>query len=109
MEVCSYSKDSRIIKNGDMYLGIKGKKVNGNNFIESAFKNGAIGCIVDDEVDEKVLKKFKDKVIIRVDDTVKAIQKLAEYKRSLYNIPVIAVTGSVRQNKHERCNSKCSV
>lgn len=30
-----------------------------------------------------------------VQDTLKALQSIAKYKRSLYNIPVIAITGSV--------------
>ena len=98
IEINSYSKDTRNINVGDIYLGIKGERVNGNDYIESAFKNGAIGCITDEETDKKVLEKFKDKVVIKVNDTIKAIQKIAEYKRSLYNIPVIAVTGSVRKN-----------
>ena len=92
----SYSKDTRNINCGDMYLGIKGEKVDGNDYIEEALKKGAIGCITDKNPDERLLQKFKDKVIIKVNNTVKAIQKMAKYKRSLYNIPVIAVTGSVR-------------
>lgn len=98
IEVKSYSKDSRNINTGDMYIAIKGERVNGNDYIESAFENGAIGCITDDEIDNKVVEKFSDKIVIKVDDTIKAIQKIAKYKRSLYNIPVIAVTGSVREN-----------
>jgi len=98
LEVNSYSKDSRDIKFGDMYLGIKGERVNGNDYIQSAFQNGAMGCITDDEINISILEKFKDKVIIKVNDTVKALQEIAKYKRSLYDIPVIAVTGSVRKN-----------
>ncbi len=98
LEIDSYSKDTRNINTGDMYLGIKGEKVNGNKYIEDAFKSGAIGCITDDEVDKKLIENFKNNVIIKVDNTIKAIQELAKYKRSMYNIPVIAVTGSVRKN-----------
>lgn len=104
LEIDSFSKDSRTIKNGDMYLGIRGEKVDGNNYIEDAFKNGAIGCITDKEVDNKLIEKFPDRTVIKVKDTITAIQELARYKRSLYNIPVIAVTGSVRKNKHKRYN-----
>ena len=96
--VNSYSKDSRDINNGDMYIAIKGERVNGNDYIESAFENGAIGCITDEEINTKKLEKISHKIIIKVEDTVKAIQKIAKYKRTLYDIPVIAVTGSVRQN-----------
>ena len=95
LQVDSYSKDSRDIKEGDMYLGIKGERVNGNNFIEAAFKNGAMGCIADDQINLEILEKYKDKVIIKVKDTIKALQEIAKYKRNLYDIPVIAVTGSV--------------
>ena len=98
LEVTSYSKDSRTIENGDLYLGIKGENVDGNNYIEAAFKNGAMGCITDEEINSSLIDKYRDKVIIKVKDTIKAIQEIAKYKRSLYNIPVIAVTGSVRKN-----------
>ncbi len=98
LEVDSYSKDTRTINAGDMYLGIRGERVNGNDYIEAAFKNGAMGCITDDEIDKRMLEEFSDKVVIKVNDTIKAIQEIAKYKRSMYNIPVIAVTGSVRKN-----------
>lgn len=92
----TYSKDTRTINKGDMYLGIKGEKANGNNYIELALKNGAMGCITDDTIESSTIKKFQDKVIIKVDNTIKAIQAIARYKRSLYDIPVVAITGSVR-------------
>ena len=95
LEVNSYSKDSRDIKYGDMYLGIKGEKVNGNEYIESAFENGAMGCITDDRISGEILDKYKNKVIIKVEDTIKALQEIAKFKRAMYDIPVIAVTGSV--------------
>lgn len=43
LEVNSYSNDSRDISVGDMYLGIKGSRVNGNDFIESAFEKRSYG------------------------------------------------------------------
>lgn len=96
LEINSYSKDSRDIKFGDLYLGIKGERVNGNDYIEAALKNGAIGCITDDDTNEEILEKYKGKVFIKVENTIKALQQIAKYKRSMYDIPVIAVTGSVR-------------
>ena len=89
----NFVRDSRVIKKGDVYVGIKGETFNGNEFYKDAIKNGAKVCIVDDE---NVLDgKYDKTTIILVDNTVKAIQELAKYKRSLYNIPVVAVTGSV--------------
>lgn len=94
-EIASYSKDSRAIKSGDMYIAIKGENADGNDYMEDAFEKGAIGCITDREVKKEILEKYSDKVIVKVKDTIKAIQDIAKYKRSLYDIPVIAVTGSV--------------
>ena len=108
LEVTSYCKDSREIKFGDMYLGIQGERVNGNDYIDAAFQNGAIGCITDCNVNESILEKYKNKVIIKVENTIKALQEIAKYKRSLYEIPVIAVTGSVRKNKYKRYYCKCN-
>lgn len=53
IQVKTYSKDTRTLNKGDMYLGIKGEKINGNDYIEQAFINGAIGCITDENVSEK--------------------------------------------------------
>ncbi len=92
----TYSKDTREIEEGDIYLGIKGTRVNGSTFYKEAFSKGAKGCILQEvEVLEEDIEKYQDKFIIMVDDVVKALQQLASYKRSLYDIPVIGVTGSV--------------
>ena len=38
---------SKDIKNGDIFLALKGKKFHGNKFIDDAFKAGAKYCITD--------------------------------------------------------------
>ncbi len=86
-----FKKDTRTIKTGDVYVGIKGENFDGNTLYEEAFKNGAEVCIVSGIK----AKEFRGKTIIEVKDSIKALQKIAEYKRRLYDIPVIAVTGSV--------------
>lgn len=92
----TFSKDTRTINEGDTYLGIKGETFNGSLMYKEAFEKGANVCIVDDvEITEEDIEKYKDKVIIKVENTVKALQDLAAYKRSLYDIPVIGITGSV--------------
>lgn len=97
IDINGFSKDTRTINSNDIYIAIKGERVDGNDFIEQAFTKGAIGCITDKNISNQVIEKYKNtgKVIIKVTNTIEAIQKLAKYKRSLYNIPVIAVTGSV--------------
>lgn len=93
--ISGFSKDSRNIQNEDMYIAIKGENTDGNDFIEIALENGAIGCITEKVPSEIILNKYKDRIIIKVENSVKAIQEIAKHKRSLYDIPVIAVTGSV--------------
>ena len=41
------------------------------------------------------MEKYSNKTIIKVENTLKALYEIAKYKRCLYNIPVIAITGSV--------------
>ena len=92
----SYSKDTRTIKDGDCYIGIKGENFDGNIFWEKALENGASTVIVQNvEIENEKLKKWTDKNIIKVENTLEALYKIARYKRNLYNIPVIAITGSV--------------
>lgn len=89
----NFSKDTRIINNGDVYIGIKGDNFDGNTFYKDAFEKGANICILDNnDIDYEF---YEGKSIILVKDSVEALGKLAHYKRMLYDIPVIAVTGSV--------------
>ena len=96
-DICEdFSKDTRIIKKDDTYIGIKGEKFDGNEFWKEALQNGAKTVIVQKiNFEKEDLEKFNSKNIILVDDTLKALYEIARYKRSLYNIPVVGVTGSV--------------
>ena len=47
------------------------------------------------EIDEEDINTYENQFIIKVKDVVKALCQIAAYKRSLYNIPVIGITGSV--------------
>ena len=92
----TFSKDTRTIKKGDIYIGIKGEKFDGSQFWKQAFDNGAEAVIVQDiEIMENELEMYSSKTIIKVDNTLNALYEIAKYKRCLYDIPVIAVTGSV--------------
>ena len=95
--VCeNFSKDTRTIQKGDIYIGIKGAKFDGNQFWKEALKNGANCVIVQDiEISSEEKEKYSNRTIIKVENTLDALYKIAQYKRSLYNIPVIAITGSV--------------
>lgn len=93
LECVNFSIDTREINAGDVFVGIKGETFNGNLFYKDAIKNGASICILDG--DTKVNVDDVNSTIILVDDTIKCLQEIAKYKRSLVDIPVVAVTGSV--------------
>lgn len=96
--ICNeFSIDTRSLKSGDVYIGIKGEKFDGNSLYKEAFEKGAKLCILNQEMKEKIEKEDqeKNKTILFVEDTMQALGKIAEYKRSLYSIPVVAITGSV--------------
>ena len=96
LECNEFSKDTRTIKEGDIYIGIKGEKFDGSKFWKQALDNGAAAVIIQGiEVTEEEKVKYSNKTIILVQDTLKALYEIAKYKRSLYDIPVVAITGSV--------------
>ena len=96
LECENFSRDTRNIQKGDTYVAIKGEKFDGNIFWKAAFKKGADCVIVQDiEFSNEDLKDLDNKTIIKVDDTMQALYKIASYKREINNIPVIAITGSV--------------
>lgn len=91
----NYDIDSRYIETNDCFVAIKGENGNGNKYLKSALENGASVCLIQEYPDNELIKQYSNRSIIKVENTIKAIQELAKYKRSLYDIPVIAVTGSV--------------
>lgn len=95
--ICDNFKiDTREIKENDTFVGIKGENFDGNAMYEEAFENGASTCILQEiDIDDNCIEKYKNKNIIIVKDTIKALGLLAKYKREMFNIPVVGVTGSV--------------
>lgn len=92
----NFNNDTRTIKPGEIYVGVKGTHHNGNDLYEDALQKGAKACILQDIIiPDSVRQKYADRTIIIVKDTIQALQRLALFKRNLYNIPVVAVTGSV--------------
>ena len=90
----NFCKNTKEIEKNDVYIGIKGERFDGSKFYQEAFSNMAKGAIIN-KVDGLEIKRIEGKFLIEVEDTINAIGKIAKYKREKYNIPVIAVTGSV--------------
>ena len=90
-----FSIDTRIMEKGDMFVEVEPNLQKENPYIEIALENGAVGVMIERNLDDRIVQKYKNKIIIQVQNSVLALQKLATYKREQYNIPVIAITGSV--------------
>ena len=81
--------DSRLLKNGCLFVALKGKNFDGNKFAIEALKKGAKFAIVDSS---SVAKKSNK--IILVEDSLKALQELAQFHRKQITTKIIALTGS---------------
>lgn len=81
--------DSRKVGEGSLFVAIRGERSDGHDYINESFKKGACCAL-----SEKVLENPGGPYIL-VDSTLRAIRDLAEYYRSLFDIKVIGVTGSV--------------
>lgn len=91
-----FKKDTREVEEGDIYVGIKGENIDGSVFFEQALKNGAKVCILNNiAIPEETIQKYQDRAIMKTNDTIEALQKIAKFKREQYNIPVVGITGSV--------------
>ena len=86
--VFGISIDSRTIKEGDLYIAIKGDKYDGHDFINSAITKGASGVIVSDK---KLALKISG---LLVKDTKIALKNIAQFSRNRFTGKVIAITGS---------------
>lgn len=77
--------DTRKINKGDIFIALRGKNYNGEDFIDEALRKGAIACVVENSINDKC---------IEVKDTIKSLFLLGNYIRNKYHIPLIAITGS---------------
>lgn len=91
LKLSTFCIDTRKLVKGDVYVGICGERVDGNDFYKEAVDKGASCLILESEPKEML----QDVTVVIVEDTLKCLQDLARIKRSMYDIPVIAVTGSV--------------
>ena len=84
------STDSRTIKEGELFVALRGENFDGHKFVEDVAKIGA-GAVVDPKWKGKIPTKF---AIIRAEDTLLAYQNLAANYRKSLPIKVLAITGS---------------
>lgn len=83
--------DSRAVTENCLFLPLQGERFDGHGFINSALEDGAAGCLTARERESYLPGKF----YVKVRSTQRALRDLAQYYKSLFPIPVVAVTGSV--------------
>ena len=87
-EINSVSIDSRQISNNALFVAIKGENSDGHDYIHKAVENGAV-CVISEK------SVIADAAVIKVENSVIALGKIAKYYKAKFNLKTIAVTGSV--------------
>ena len=83
--ISSFALDSNSIRPGDLFLAIKGERVDGHNFVSQALGRGAIGSIAE---------RWVPPPTIQVENLVNALARVASHYRSQFHGPVVGITGS---------------
>jgi UDP-N-acetylmuramoyl-tripeptide--D-alanyl-D-alanine ligase len=87
-EVLRVATDSRSIRPGDLFVALRGARFDGGRFAEAALRAGAVGAVLDATQAPALAGA------LRVDDTRRALGRLAAAWRERFTLPVVAITGS---------------
>ncbi|MFT5751909.1 MAG: UDP-N-acetylmuramoyl-tripeptide--D-alanyl-D-alanine ligase [Flavobacteriales bacterium] len=79
--------DTRQLKQGHLYIALKGDNFNGNAFAKAALDKGASAAIIDET-------SYLTEGCTLVDNGLQTLQALAQYHRKYLDIPIIGLTGS---------------
>lgn len=91
VEITSVSTDTRAIENGALFVGIKGERFDGNDYIPKAAQCGAAAAISDLPAGTV----HAGIPVIYVGNTREALLRLAHDYREKFSLNLCAVTGSV--------------
>ena len=86
-----YSIDSRTVQSGDLFLAVRGERLDGHDYVEKALQAGASGAVI--AIDQAERFAASGKVLI-VKDTLVALQRLGAAGRRLWGKRLVGVTGS---------------
>lgn len=81
--------DSRAVVPGQLFVALRGETFDGHNYVAAAISAGAVAAVVEGEFEAG------DLPVLVVSDTLKAYQAIGRWWRRQFDIPVIAITGSV--------------
>jgi alanine racemase len=74
-----------------LFVALKGAKNDGHRYIPDAISKGIKAFIVDEDISKYYQENIQ---FIKVNDSLRALQKLASYHRSQFQFPVVGITGS---------------
>ncbi len=83
------SIDSRSIRENELFVALRGERFDGHDFVSEAMQNGG-GALVS----TPPAGPGRNKTIIQVQDTLKALHDLARFRRQERNFPVVSITGT---------------
>ncbi len=90
-EVGGVSSDSRDIRQGDLFVALKGEQFNGHDYLKEAVARGAVAVLVE----TREMKTRKSPVpMVLVDDALNGLQSMARAYRSSLKVRTVAVAGS---------------
>lgn len=78
--------DSREVKNRAIFFAIKGDNDDGHRYVKKVIKNKNNLAVIS--------KKFKNKRLVRIQNTLEGLRNLASYARQRSKAKIIAITGS---------------
>ncbi len=87
-EINAVCIDTRKITKGCLFICIKGERFDAHQFADEALEKGAAAVMIDEDI-------TPCGPYVKVKNTASALLTLGGYYRSKFNIPVVALTGSV--------------
>ena len=97
--------DSRQAEQGSVFVALPGERRDGHEFVADALRRGAVAALVSHvpegyqgavvDVSTYPEERVATPVLLRVPDTLAALQRLGAYWRSLFSPRVVGITGSV--------------
>src|SRR5262245_59593238 len=95
LEITGVSIDSRTIRNGELFVALKGDRFDGHDFVPDVIGRGAWGALVDRAALEKRFESLGGlKNILPVEDTLGTLQEMSRRHRRKFSFPVVGITGS---------------
>jgi len=86
-EVTGWSIDSRTLRAGDLFFALRGPTHDGHAYVAEVLGKGAVGVVVDREVEGT-------DPVLKVEDSLAALQAVASAARREWSGQVVGVTGS---------------